>query len=150
MRCAVPQGVLDSMSTNIGGATMKLSRSVGYAVQATLYLARENSAQPVPCNRIAESGHLPERFLLQVLRMLVNCGVLRSTRGVVGGYRLARSPETISLLELIEAVDGKLAVAPPLPDDLPGTPNDKLQIALCDLTESLRQQLGDIRIANLM
>ncbi len=83
---------------------MKLSRTVAYALQATMQLAVSDSDTPVPCSQIAAKGEMPERFLLQVLRSLVNHGVLRSTRGVDGGYMLIRSPDEISLLDVIEAI----------------------------------------------
>ena len=67
---------------------MKLSRTVGYALQATLQLARARPSQPVPCSRLATEGEMPERFLLQILRNLVAHGILGSTRGVDGGYTL--------------------------------------------------------------
>lgn len=65
---------------------MKLSRSVGYALQATLQLACADGTAPVPCSRLAAEGKMPERFLLQILRNLVAHGILASTRGVDGGY----------------------------------------------------------------
>ena len=60
---------------------MKLSRTVSYALQATLQLARSTSQVPIPCNRLAAKGDMPERFLLQILRNLVAHGILESTRG---------------------------------------------------------------------
>ena len=87
---------------------MKLSRTVTYALHATLQLARAETSRPVPCSRLATEGRMPERFLLQILRSLVTHGILRSTRGVDGGYSLRRNPGDISLLEVIEAVDGPM------------------------------------------
>src|ERR1700687_5384355 len=92
---------------------MKLSRTVAYAIYATLQLAQSKSGVPVPCSHLAAEGHMPERFLLQILRHLVTHGILHSTRGVDGGYALERKPEEISLLEIIEAIDGPLDSAPP-------------------------------------
>ena len=69
---------------------MKLSRTVTYAIQATLQLAESDSRTPVPCSKLASQGAMPERFLLQILRNLVNHGILQSTRGVDGGYALLR------------------------------------------------------------
>ena len=77
---------------------MKLSRTVAYALQATLQLALSGDQEPVPCSRLAAEGKMPERFLLQILRNLVAHGILSSTRGVDGGYTLDRAPEEISLL----------------------------------------------------
>jgi hypothetical protein len=58
---------------------MKLSRTVAYALQATLLLAKDTSRMPVACSKLAVEGKMPERFLLQILRNLVNHGLLRST-----------------------------------------------------------------------
>src|SRR5947207_12577906 len=85
---------------------MKLSRTVSYAVRATLQLAQLSQQGPVPCSRLAADGKMPERFLLQILRNLVTHGILRSTRGVDGGYALVKPADQISLLEVIEAIEG--------------------------------------------
>ncbi|HWB00312.1 MAG TPA: Rrf2 family transcriptional regulator, partial [Pirellulales bacterium] len=61
---------------------MKISRTVTYAVQAVLQLARADGSRPVPCSQLASQGQMPERFLLQILRSLVTHGILQSTRGV--------------------------------------------------------------------
>ena len=98
---------------------MKLSRTVVYALHAILQLAQAKGESPVPCSRLAAKGGMPERFLLQVLRSLVTHGILSSTRGVDGGYRLAQSADEISLLDVIEAIDGPLY---PLSPDINGLP----------------------------
>src|SRR4029078_8838136 len=100
-----------------GDSAMKLSRTVAYAVRATIQLAQTNSGAPVPCSRLASEGHMPERFLLQILRNLVTHGILHSTRGVDGGYSLERKPDDISLLDLIEAIDGPLIAMLPDPEN---------------------------------
>jgi Rrf2 family transcriptional regulator, cysteine metabolism repressor len=129
---------------------MKLSRTVAYGVQATLQLARSNSPTPVPCSQLASEGHMPERFLLQILRHLVTHGILHSTRGVDGGYNLERSPEDISLLELIEAIDGPLQSALPVGEGVPLQYDAKLRDALESITETARQQLAAIRLSDLL
>ena len=97
-------------STRIMDFPMKLSRTVSYAVRATLQLAQLSSKGPVPCSKLAAEGKMPERFLLQILRNLVTHGILRSTRGVDGGYALVRPADQISLLEVIEAKIGRAHV----------------------------------------
>ncbi|MBI1247713.1 Rrf2 family transcriptional regulator [bacterium] len=129
---------------------MKLSRTVAYALQATMQLAVSESDAPVPCSQIAAKGEMPERFLLQVLRSLVNHGVLRSTRGVDGGYMLIRTPDEISLLDVIEAIEGPLDSKLPItasPDD---PTHQNLQQALKDVTATARTQLESIKIAHLI
>ncbi len=129
---------------------MKLSRTVAYALQATMQLAVSDSDTPVPCSQIAAKGEMPERFLLQVLRSLVNHGVLRSTRGVDGGYMLIRSPDEISLLDVIEAIEGPLNSKLPLPCTPDDYTQQNLQKALQDVTETAREQLESIKIAALV
>lgn len=87
---------------------MKLSQSVRYAILALCQLEDPEGTRPVSCRQLAKLGEMPERFLLQVLRQLVNHKVLTSTRGVEGGYRLARPKDQITLLEIVEAADGPL------------------------------------------
>jgi Rrf2 family protein len=127
---------------------MKISRTVGYALQATLQLAEAKPGTPVPCSKLAAKGGMPERFLLQILRNLVTHGILQSHRGVEGGYSLKRPVEQISLLELIEAADGPLDT-PPLTEGLPQETISQLSSALQGVTNSARRQLSDIKIASL-
>jgi Rrf2 family protein len=92
---------------------------------------------------------MPERFLLQILRNLVTHGILGSTRGVEGGYVLERSPEEVSLLEVIEAVDGP--VAPTLPGEGLSEPaNSKLRCTLAGVTEFARRELAAVKLAHLL
>ena len=130
---------------------MKLSRTVSYAVRATLQLAQNSSSAPVPCSKLASEGEMPERFLLQILRVLVTHGILKSTRGVEGGYSLSRSPEAISLLEVIEAIDGPLETAGESPaTDEPADVQQLLQTALRQVTSTARQQLESIKLSQLL
>ena len=117
---------------------MKLSRTVFYAVQAALHLARLDPLTPVPCSRLAEEGGMPERFLLQILRNLVTHGILRSTRGVDGGYALVKPANEISLLEVIEAIEGPYDSTLEVGDGLPQDSQNKLRRALEDVTTTTR------------
>ena len=132
------------------GAGMKISRTVSYAVQATLQLAQAPRNRPVPCHQIAAEGQMPERFLLQILRNLVAHGILQSTRGVDGGYVLDRLPEEISLLELIEAIDGPLNPTMPASEGLSKDSQDSLRQALEEVTATAREQLAAVKLAQLM
>lgn len=130
---------------------MKLSRTVAYAVQATLQLAQSDTSEPVPCSQLAADGHMPERFLLQVLRHLVNHGILHSTRGVDGGYSLDRPPQEISLLDVIEAIDGPLCAAlPSLEGGEPSSGESKLRAALEQVATSSRRQLAAVKLSDLV
>ena len=124
---------------------MKLSRTLTYAVKGAALLAETPPGQPVPCRELAERGKMPERFLLQILRGLVNHGVLVSTRGVEGGYSLSRPAEGFSLLDVFEAIDSgvsfQLHDCEPLSDELRTTMNS--------LNEGIRNKLASIRLSDL-
>ena len=130
--------------------TMKLSRTAAYALHATLQLALDGRSTPVPSNQIAAKGKLPERFLLQVLRKLVSHGILQSTRGVDGGYTLARPPGKISLLEVIEAIDGPMDCPPLARAGLTKTLHGKLVDALEQATTTARSQLEAVKLSHLL
>jgi Rrf2 family protein len=93
---------------------------------------------------------MPERFLLQILRNLVNHGILRSTRGVDGGYALTRPPEQVSLLELIEAIEGPLDGNPASMDGMPIDSQNRLREALGQVTSMSRRQLESIKLSQLL
>lgn len=129
---------------------MKLSRTVSYAVQATLQLAQNRSAEPVPCSRLASEGKMPERFLLQILRNLVTHGILRSTRGVDGGYALTRPPDEVSLLDVIEAIEGPLGNEDVVGEGLPLDSQSRLNKALKRVTANARDQLESVKFSHLV
>lgn len=130
---------------------MKLSRTVAYAVEATLLLADSKSPAPVPCSQLAAEGHMPERFLLQILRHLVSHGILRSTRGVDGGYSLDRSPNEISLLDVIEAIDGPIVATLPARERSGAAPYEtRLRGAMEQVASNMRRQLQAVSLADLL
>ncbi len=130
---------------------MKISQTVAYAVQATLLLARAKSSLPVPCSQLAAEGNMPERFLLQILRHLVTHGILHSTRGVDGGYTLERPAEEISLLQVIEALDGPLSATLPGNGESSGMPHERrLRQALDEIASTARKQLDALKLSDLL
>jgi len=129
---------------------MRISRTVVYALQAILLLAQSEAEGPVPCSRLAAQGRMPERFLLQILRNLVTHGLLVSTRGVVGGYALQRKPQDISLLDVIEAVEGPVASGLPLDAVLGGSPRARLEELLRSIAERTRRELASVKLADLL
>jgi Rrf2 family transcriptional regulator, cysteine metabolism repressor len=129
---------------------MKLSQSVAYAVHAALRLAENREPTPVSCNKLAEQGKMPERFLLQILRDLSKQGILTSTRGGGGGFMLGRPPEEISLLEVIEAVEGPLNAALPLKTSFPHSAGDRLHQALRAINDETRRRLQAVSLCDLL
>ncbi len=129
---------------------MKLSRTVSYALQAMLQLARAGSEEPIPCSRLAAEGKMPERFLLQILRTLVARGILQSTRGIDGGYTLERRAEDVSVLEVIEAIEGPLSASLPALEGFSKESRAKLEAALADVADAAREHLGAVMVVDLL
>jgi Rrf2 family cysteine metabolism transcriptional repressor len=79
-----------------------------YAVRALVELGRHGDAAPVPIGELARRRDVPVQFLEQLFAVLRRAGVLRSQRGVKGGYSFARDPASITVLEIVELLDGPL------------------------------------------
>src|ERR671914_3147591 len=79
-----------------------------YALQALAELGRCGGDGPVPIGELAKRRDIPVQFLEQLFATLRRAGVLRSQRGVKGGYSFAREPTSISVLEIVELLDGPL------------------------------------------
>lgn len=80
-----------------------------YAVLALAELGRSVGSGPVSIGELARRRGVPVQFLEQLFAVLRRAGVLASQRGVKGGYRFARDPATVSVLEVVELLDGPLA-----------------------------------------
>ncbi|MDQ6776732.1 MAG: Rrf2 family transcriptional regulator [Actinomycetota bacterium] len=79
-----------------------------YALRALVELHRHGGAVPVPIAELARRREIPVQFLEQLFATLRRAGVLRSQRGVKGGYSFARSPAEVSVLEIVELLDGPI------------------------------------------
>ncbi len=79
-----------------------------YALSALVELHRQGTAGPVPIAELARRREIPVQFLEQLFATLRRAGILRSQRGVKGGYTLARPADEVTVLELVELLDGPL------------------------------------------
>ena len=79
-----------------------------YALRALSELARMGAEAPVPIGELARRREIPVQFLEQLFAVLRRAGLLKSQRGVKGGYSFARDPSEITVLELVELLDGPL------------------------------------------
>jgi Rrf2 family cysteine metabolism transcriptional repressor len=79
-----------------------------YAVLALAELGRSSGTDPVPIGELARRRGVPVQFLEQLFAVLRRSGVISSQRGVKGGYRFARDPSTVTVLEIVELLDGPL------------------------------------------
>jgi Rrf2 family cysteine metabolism transcriptional repressor len=79
-----------------------------YAIRALAELARTGGPGPVPIGELARRRDVPVQFLEQLFAVLRRAGILRSQRGVKGGYAFAREPGEVTVLEVVELLDGRL------------------------------------------
>ena len=99
---------------------------------------------------MARAAGLPEHFLLKLLKPLVGAGVLHALRGPRGGYTLARQPKDITLLEVVEAVDGPHRGDAPAVGQGKEAAFDKRLQAMCDdIAATVRQRLARVTLADL-
>jgi Rrf2 family protein len=113
-------------------------------------MAAQKQNRPVASHVIARARGIPERFLLKVLKPLVSARVLHSVKGPNGGYRLARSATDISMLEVVEAVDGPIRGQAPLAQvEGDGALDRRLETICNQSAEQLRKQLQHVRLSEL-
>ncbi len=131
---------------------MKLTRAASYAIHALVYMAHQKEKdKPVASHHIAKARRIPERFLLKVLKPLVSSRVLLSIKGPNGGYRLAKPANQITLLEVLEAVDGPIRGQCPLAiDESNGTLNRKLEAICKQSADQVRKQLDKVHVSDLV
>ncbi|NJM18603.1 MAG: Rrf2 family transcriptional regulator [Richelia sp. RM2_1_2] len=92
---------------------MELSSKLQYALLALLELASSyESGQPLQIQQIADAQNIPKRYLEQLLATLRRGGLIKSTRGVKGGYVLAREPRQITVLDAVSCIEGQEALLP--------------------------------------
>lgn len=87
---------------------MQITRQADYAVRAVLYLAKLGNERRAATSQIAQEQQIPPSFLAKIVSQLSVAGLLQTSRGARGGVSLARSPEQITLLEVVEAIDGPI------------------------------------------
>ncbi|MCF6157564.1 MAG: Rrf2 family transcriptional regulator [wastewater metagenome] len=88
---------------------MKLSKKSDYALRAMIYLAMNYQKGTLQIKEISTKEKIPQKFLENILLTLRKAGMLNSKMGLKGGYELARSPDLITLGEVIRALDGAIA-----------------------------------------
>jgi Rrf2 family protein len=89
---------------------MQISRRVDYGLRAVIYLSGQDPKKCCSITEIAKQQGVPRKFLEKIIQDLIRKGLIKSRRGSCGGYMLARSPDAISFYDVIEAIEGPVAV----------------------------------------
>jgi len=87
---------------------MQITRQADYAMRAVLYLAKMGPERRVSTSQIAREQNIPPSFLAKIVSQLSVAGLLQTSRGARGGVSLARKPTDITVLEVVEAIDGPI------------------------------------------
>ena len=95
---------------------IRLTNTADYAIRSMLYIASLPDDCVVLRREVAEAQKIPSSFMAKILRGLVRAGLLHSARGVHGGFTLARPAAEINLLEVVEAIEGPIALTKCVPD----------------------------------
>ena len=131
---------------------MQITRQADYAVRAVLYLAHLDDSERAATSTVAQEQHIPPSFLAKIISQLSIAGLLHTSRGARGGVTLAREPKDITLLEVVEAIDGPIQLNECVGDE--GTCSFghecPLQSVWCEAQEKLVTQLKSTNFADLM
>jgi len=131
---------------------MQITRQADYAMRAMIYLAKLEPNQRAATSQIADEQRIPPSFLAKIISQLSIAGLIHTSRGARGGVSLARTPDEVSILEVVEAIDGPIALnectedpsACPFGEDCP------LRPLWCDTQAELVNRLRKTTFANFM
>lgn len=131
---------------------MQITRQADYAVRAVLYLARLGGTERAATSTVAEEQRIPPSFLAKIISQLSIAGLLHTSRGARGGVTLARDPKDITLLEVIEAIDGPIQLNECVGEDVECTFDGEcpLRSVWCDAQEMLVKRLKGTNFHQLL
>lgn len=133
---------------------MNINLATDYGFRAVLFLAQQPDREVVEAQIIAQSQVIPMRFLLKIMPCLTKAGIVRSQRGVKGGYALARHPRDITLLDVLEAVEGPIRLNRCLIDpdycSKQGPPECEIHQALAEIQKRLSRDFASYRFSDFI
>ncbi len=133
---------------------MIINQATDYGFRAVLYLAGQPRGTLVEAQVIAQNVVIPMRFLLKIMPSLIKAGIVKSQRGVGGGYTLAREAKDITLLDILEAIEGPIYLNRCLLDEdlcsRHAAPGCKVHQALADIQDNLNSEFECYTIADLL
>lgn len=130
---------------------MQLTLAGEYAIKTMLHLAGKSDSELITINEIATIQKIPEKFLRKIIPKLCNAGLVKTIKGKNGGITLARDGSTITPLEIIQAVEGPLALNKCLIDKefCSNTRWCSVHTIWCDLLVEMRRKLSGKSIKEL-
>ena len=131
---------------------MKLSTRGRYGTRLMVDLAEHHAQGPIPLAEIAKRQDLSAKYLEQLIILLKGAGLIRSARGRRGGYMLSRKPKEISVGEIVEVLEGRLAVVDCVmePDLCYRSPNCPTRDIWVNMTDAIKKQLYSITLQEIL
>lgn len=125
---------------------MQITRAGEYGVLGLTNLARRAPGETAMIEEVSQTEHIPKSFLAKIFQHLAKAGLVRSVRGAGGGFVLAREPEKISILEIIEAIEGKIVLQRCLQERPQDPPECEMVggCALCGLFEQAQDGMREV------
>ena len=130
---------------------MKLSTRVRYGLRATVDLAENHNGEPVSMAAIAKNHGISRKYLHAILTLLKSAGYIRSVRGTGGGYVLTREPSDVTVVEIVEALEGPLAITECVNEEgvCDRSEDCVTRVVWRELSEAVRQVLSGITLEEL-
>ena len=131
---------------------MQITRQADYAVRAVRYLATLEPDKRAATSLVAREQKIPPSFLAKIISQLSIAGLIHTSRGARGGVSLARSPEEISVLEVVEAIDGPISLneCSANPDGCPFGEKCPIRPIWCETQRELVMRLRDTSFGQLI
>jgi Rrf2 family transcriptional regulator, cysteine metabolism repressor len=133
---------------------MRLERASGYGLLALVYLAENIDGRPAQVQMISEATGVPVEYLRKLMGRLARARIIRSIRGRNGGFELGRQGAKVSVLDVIEALEGEIRTTTFLDDDLVASRKDRVGRNLnkwrTATAEDLRRLLGRTTLAQII
>ena len=130
---------------------MQITHQADYAIRTMVYLASQDPNQKIATSQIARDYHIPPSFLTKIVSQLSIAGLIRTSRGARGGVSLARSPEEISILDVLEAIDGPVLMNECVSDacECAFKATCKIHRFWCETKDQVAARLGGATLAQL-
>ncbi|MDP4143691.1 MAG: Rrf2 family transcriptional regulator [Bacillota bacterium] len=132
---------------------MNIKQETDYAIRAVLILAKWGMENKLDAKTISEKGNVPLRFLLKLLGKLSQANIIKSYRGVNGGYELSREARDITLKDVVEAIEGPIAINRCIYDKEACNANKigycAIHKAMCNIQNTLIRELEKVNFEDL-
>ena len=133
---------------------MRMTVECDYALRIVLFLAGLSDGERADSNAIAESQKIPQRFNIKILRKLSMAGIVKSYKGAKGGYVLSKKPGDITLLDIVEIIDGSITLNKCMHEDCSCTWTVKhscpIHKELSDINDYITERLKNINFEYLL